>query len=86
MERIQRSFPEAFVDISKKDSDPWYQFSSAVEEFNEIRQNELVCSLWVSIDETMCAWRPRKTATGGLPNISFIIRKPESLGKVYSIY
>jgi len=29
----------------------------------------------------MSAWRPRKTALGGLPNISFIARKPEPLGK-----
>jgi hypothetical protein len=83
---LSRFFPEAFVDISEKEGDPWYQFSSAVEEFNEIRQSELVCSSRVSVDETMCAWRPRKTATGGVPNISFIIRKPEPLGKVYSIY
>ncbi len=71
---FRRFFPEAFVNVSKKDSDPWNQFSSSVEEFNEIRQKELVCSSWVSVDETMCAWRPQKTATGGLPNISFIIR------------
>jgi hypothetical protein len=30
----------------------------------------------------MFAWCPRKTKTGGLPNISFIMRKPEPLGKV----
>jgi hypothetical protein len=29
----------------------------------------------------MSAWRPRTTALGGLPNISFIARKPEPLGK-----
>ena len=28
----------------------------------------------------MSAFRPRTTKTGGLPNISFIIRKPEPLG------
>ncbi len=28
----------------------------------------------------MSAWRPRSTALGGLPNISFIMRKPEPLG------
>ena len=28
----------------------------------------------------MSAFRPRKTKTGGLPNISFLIRKPEPLG------
>ena len=28
----------------------------------------------------MCAWRPRQTKLGNLPNISYIIRKPEPLG------
>ncbi len=78
---FRRFFPEIFVDDEKKKSDPWYQFSSAVDEFNEIRKSELCGSLWISIDETMCAWKPRKTALGGLPNISFIVRKPEPLGK-----
>jgi hypothetical protein len=31
-------------------------------------------------DESMSAWHPRTTALGGLPNISYIIRKPEPLG------
>ena len=79
---FQRFFPEIFVDNNKKDTDPWFQFSSAVDEFNEIRKNEISGSLWISVDESMCAWRPRKTATGGLPNISFIVRKPEPLGKL----
>ena len=79
---FRRFFPDVFADNDKKDNDPWYQFSSAVDEFNEIRQKEVLCGSWVSIDETMCAWKPRKTATGGLPNISFIVRKPEPLGKI----
>jgi len=40
---------------------------------------------WVKVkvvDASMCAYRPRTTATGGLPNISFIVRKPEPLGKI----
>jgi hypothetical protein len=32
------------------------------------------------LDESMSAWCPRKDKTGGLPNISFILRKPEPLG------
>ena len=31
----------------------------------------------------MCAWRPRQTRFGRLPNISYIIRKPEPLGTEY---
>ena len=32
------------------------------------------------LDESMSSHRPRKTATSGLPNMSFILRKPEPLG------
>ena len=75
-------FPSVFADKTKERDDPWYQFSGAIDEFNEIRKAEIVGSRWLSLDETMCSWRPRKTALGGLPNISFIARKPEPLGKV----
>jgi hypothetical protein len=79
---IRRFFPKIFSDSGKKDTDPWYEFSSAIVEFNERRQQELCCSLWVSIDETMSAWKPRKTALSGLPNICFIFQKPEPLSKL----
>jgi len=38
------------------------------------------------VDESMCAYRPRTTATGGLPNISFIKQKLEPLGKLIVAY
>ena len=79
---FRRFFPDVFADETRKESDVWYQFSAAIDEFNEIRENLICGSRWISVDETMCAWKPRKTATGGLPNISFIIRKPEPLGKI----
>jgi len=83
---FRRFFPEVFADVTKKEVDPWYQFSGAIDEFNEI-QADLSCdSKWISIDETMCAWKPRKKATGGLPNISFIVWKPEPLGKTLIIF
>jgi hypothetical protein len=66
--------PEIFADAAKKETDPWYQFSLAIDEFNSICQSELVCSQWISIDETMSAWKPSKTSLGGLPNISFMTR------------
>ena len=31
----------------------------------------------------MSAWRPRKTKTGGLPNLTFIKQKPEPLGSEF---
>jgi hypothetical protein len=77
---FKRFFPAINKDESRKESDPWYELSAAVDEFNSIRRSKIVGSRWISVDETMCSWRPRKTALGGLPNISFIIRKPEPLG------
>jgi hypothetical protein len=40
-----RYFPNIFADAGRIETDPWYEFSPAVYEFNEIRQQELCCSL-----------------------------------------
>jgi hypothetical protein len=61
--------------------DPWWQFSSAVSEFNDHRREIIQHSSMLVADESMSAWVPRTSKTGGLPNISFIKRKPEPLGK-----
>jgi hypothetical protein len=79
---LRRFFPAIFVDHERKESDPWYEFSGIIDEFNDIRKSELTCSRWISLDKSMSAWRPRKTALGGLPNISFIAHKPEPLGSL----
>jgi hypothetical protein len=81
---LQCFFPEIFVDETKKDTDPSYQFSLAIDKFNSICQSELLDSLWMSINETMSAWKPQKSALGELPNILFIVRKPEPLGKTFN--
>ena len=73
-------FPIIFQDPDVKDTDPWWQFSGAVKEFNNNRSHLLKGAKVKAIDESMCAYRPRTTATGGLPNISFVKRKPEPLG------
>jgi len=78
---FRRFLPDIYADdASEEEINPWYQFSPAVEEFNEIRRTKIKCSRWICADESMCAWRPRTTALGGLPNISFVVRKPEPLG------
>jgi hypothetical protein len=68
-----RFLPEIHVDKSKRESDLWYQFSGAVDEFDFIRLTRVKCSSLICADESMCAWRPRTTALGGLPNISFVV-------------
>jgi hypothetical protein len=79
---FRRFLPSIYANESLKGKDLWWEFAGAVDEFNLIRHTKLTFSEWISADETMCAWRPRTTALGGLPNISFIVRKPEPLGKL----
>ena len=77
---FRRFLPEIWVNEAVKDVDPWNKFSAAIDEFNNIWRTSIRCSRWKVVDESMSAWRPRTTALGGLPNISFVVRKPEPLG------
>lgn len=52
----------------------------ACSELNQIRREFLNLSNISVFDETMSAWCPQTSFTGGLPNISNIQRKPEPLG------
>ena len=72
--------PSIYEDESKKGTDPWWKFIGGVEQFNLNRLKYVASSNHIALDELMMAWRPRKTKTGGLPNITFIFRKPEPLG------
>ena len=83
---FRRFFPEIWVNEAAKDEDPWYKFSSAIDDFNDIQRTSITTSRWKVADESMSAWRPRTTALGGLPNISFILRKPEPLGKFFCCF
>eukprot|EP00873_Tetraselmis_striata_P036498 jgi/Tetstr1/456762/TSEL_043459.t1 len=51
-----------------------------VEDFNRNMMMMLMMGVWITIDEAMSAYRPRSNKTNGLPNISFIKRKPKPLG------
>lgn len=48
--------------------------------FNEIQKENINSSNHICLDELMGAWQPQTTKTGNLPNITFILRKPEALG------
>jgi hypothetical protein len=54
--------------------------SKLIDEFNKNRGKMVAASVIKLLDESMSSWRPRKIKTGGLPNTSFILRKPEPLG------
>jgi len=49
-------------------------------DFNRTRRDRFAAGCVLVLDESMIAWKPQSTAFGGLPNISFIPRKPEPLG------
>jgi hypothetical protein len=64
----------------ERDGGPWWKFATAIDGFNDVRLNKITTSLWDILDESMSSFRPRTTATGALPNISFIFCKPDPLG------
>jgi hypothetical protein len=57
--------------------DPWWQFDPAISHRKETIQTPSI----LVVDESMSAFAPHTSKTGGLPNISFIKRKPEHLDK-----
>ena len=73
-------FPKLWEEDQNSATDPWWRFSSAVRDFNAIRKDLILPSEIIAVDESMSAFRPQTTSTGGFPNISFIARKPENLG------
>jgi len=76
-------FPFAFKsETLKNNNDPWWEFAEAVNEFNNNRKTKLKLPKWLIIDESMSSWKPRQSPTGGLPNISFILRKPKGVIEV----
>jgi hypothetical protein len=68
-------------DKDAKESDPWWNFSQAVEKFKQQCRDKIMASSWEVEDESMSAWCPQKTKTGGLPNISYLIQNPEPLSR-----
>ena len=79
--QFKHFFPMIWEDTSLLEvKDPWWKFAQAVEVFNEIRRELILPCEVVVVDESMSAFRPQTTATGGLPKLTFIIRKPENLG------
>jgi hypothetical protein len=55
-------------------------FSKFIDSLNNNRAKAVAASFIKLVDETMPAWHPCKDKMGGLPNISFILQKPEPLG------
>jgi hypothetical protein len=84
-EEIRKFFPEAFSDDSRSDPaegncDSWHPIIALVEDLNINRHQTVRSSNIKTVDESASGWKPRKNELGGLPNTSFICRKPVPLG------
>ena len=55
-------------------------FDDAVSWYNENRKQNIIRSPEIIGDESMSQFAPQTTKKGGLPNISYIQRKPRPLG------
>ena len=58
----------------------WAGFLPVLVKMNEQRKKLLAGLLLLLLDESMSGWRPKTSAKGGLPSISFEPREPVSLG------
>ena len=60
--------------------DPWNPIKNLIDGFNSNRARKVAASYCKVMDETMSSWSPTTTKYGGLPFLSFILRKPTPLG------
>lgn len=81
--QIKNAFGYAFDD--KADEGPWARIKLLIDGFNSNRRENIAASIKKIMDESMCAFIPRTSKTGGLPTLSFILRKPEPLGTEFKV-
>ena len=68
------------LDEANKNQNKWWRVGYLVNGFNMNRRETIASSRVKTLDESMSAFKPQTTKTGNLPNISYIMRKPEPLG------
>ena len=74
-----------FAIHTKESTSDWARIELLVDGINKNQKKNIASSVFKVLDESMSAWVPRTTATGGLPNISYILRKPEPLGTEFKV-
>ena len=77
---IRKYVTATMAKYEARETDAWWPLRGGVERFNAKRHALLRTVPVCVLDESMSAWRPRTTKEGGLPHISYVIRKPEPLG------
>ena len=78
LRQLLKFIPHAFHGDNPKD--PWNPVKALVEGFNSNRSQKVVASYVKVLDEMMSGWAPDTTRWGGLPFLSFVLRKPVPLG------
>ena len=69
-----------FSDTKLEKSDVWWQVMGGINGFNENRSRVIQVPNLKVMDETMSSFCPQTRKTGNLPQLSYILRKPEPLG------
>ena len=77
-EQLKRVIPTAFH--GDDEADPWNPIKSLIDGFNNNRARKIAASYCKVHNESMSAFKPRTMQTGGLPFLSFILRKPKPIG------
>ncbi len=80
---LKRYFARAWENPARRADDPWWQVSSAIEQFNWIRKHLLDFSNVIVFDEIMSGFRPRTTEKGcqsPAPHLTFNKDKPCKMG------
>jgi hypothetical protein len=80
---LKKVFPIAFH--GDDEADERNAIKSLIDGLNNNRARSLAASFCKVYDESMSAWRPRKTKTGGLPFLSYILRKPKPIGTEFKV-
>ena len=62
--QLRAYLPYIWAEESVKDVDPWWMVSNAIHNFNYNRSLVFKPGHVLTMDESMSAFRPRKTATG----------------------
>jgi Transposase IS4 len=82
---IRKWIPFLFADDKNKETDDWWQFSGAINLYNENRARRIISSTVKVLEESMSAFRPQTTKNGNLPHLSYIERKSENLGTEFKV-
>lgn len=77
-QQLKKLIPAAFH--GDDSTDPWNPVRALINGFNNNRARNVAASFCKVHDESMSSWRARTSKLGGLPFLSFILRKPKPLG------